>query len=231
MSAAPAIDITGLKAGHGTETVLAVPQLRIGAGERVLVRGASGSGKSTLLGLIAGIALPWQGHISIIGHPLEQLSAAQRDRFRAEHLGVMFQQFNLLPYLSVRDNIALGVAFSSARRARLTITVDDEVHRLLGALGLAPGFAAHRAGQLSVGQQQRVAAARALIGSPSLLLADEPTSALDPDAASSLLTLMFAQCRQNHTTAVVVSHDPQLDALFDRVVVLDAAAVRDCTHA
>lgn len=210
-------DVQFSYAGRG---VLDIRQLQIPSGSTVLLRGASGSGKSTLLGLLAGVLLPDRGTVAVAGHALHALGGAARDRFRADHLGVIFQQFNLLPFLSVRSNIALGLRFSRLRSDRVGAAVDAEIVRLMQALQLDPALLPRAAGTLSVGQQQRVAAARALIGRPAVLLADEPTSALDRDAATAFLQLMADECRAAGTTALVVSHDDQLPALFDQVIAL-----------
>jgi len=220
VSAAPVISLEDVQFGYGMQRVLDIPRLWVEQGSSVLLRGISGGGKSTLLGLLAGVLLPGKGRIEVAGHALQAMRGAARDRFRADHLGVIFQQFNLLPFLSVRDNIALGLRFAPARSARVGRPLDDEILRLLQALHLDPDLLQRRAGTLSVGQQQRVAAARALIGRPAVLLADEPTSALDREAATAFLQLMAAQCAAAGTTAVVVSHDDSLQPLFDRVVQL-----------
>jgi putative ABC transport system ATP-binding protein len=220
MNEAAIIDLQGVQFSYAGRAVLDIAQLQVRAGSSVLLRGASGSGKSTLLGLLAGILLPGSGSIRVAGHAVNTLGAAAGDRFRADQLGVIFQQFNLLPFLSVRNNIALGVRFSPLRNARIDGGLDAEIARLLRALQLDPALMTRTAGTLSVGQQQRVAAARALIGRPAVLLADEPTSALDPDAATAFLQLMSAQCRAAGTTALVVSHDDRLQPLFDQVLSL-----------
>ncbi|MGE8283635.1 MAG: ATP-binding cassette domain-containing protein [Stenotrophomonas lactitubi] len=220
MNEATIIDLQGVQFGYADRAVLDIAQLQVSAGSSVLLRGTSGSGKSTLLGLLAGILLPGRGSIRVAGHAVNTLGAAARDRFRADQLGVIFQQFNLLPFLSVRNNIALGVRFSPLRNARIEGGLDAEIARLLRALQLDPALMSRVAGTLSVGQQQRVAAARALIGRPAVVLADEPTSALDPDAATAFLQLMSAQCRAAGTTALVVSHDDRLQPLFDQVLSL-----------
>lgn len=214
------IDLQGVQFGYAGRAVLDIAQLQVRAGSSVLLRGTSGSGKSTLLGLLAGILLPASGSIRVAGHRVNTLGAAARDRFRADQLGVIFQQFNLLPFLSVRNNIALGVRFSPLRNARIEGGLDAEIARLLRALQLDPALMPRAAGRLSVGQQQRVAAARALIGRPAVLLADEPTSALDPEAATAFVQLMSAQCRAAGTTTLVVSHDDRLQPLFDQVLSL-----------
>lgn len=220
MSSAAVIALDQVRFSYGGRAVLDIPQLQMEAGSSVLLRGASGSGKSTLLGLLAGVLRPERGEVRVAGTAVHALKAAARDRFRADHLGVIFQQFNLLPFLSVRDNIALGLRFSARRSERVGRAVDAEIARLLQALLLDPELLPRRAGTLSVGQQQRVAAARALIGRPEVLLADEPTSALDRDAATAFLQLLATHCAAAGTTAVVVSHDDSLQPLFDRVVQL-----------
>jgi len=231
MNEAAIIDLQGVQFGYADRAVLDIAQLQVSAGSSVLLRGTSGSGKSTLLGLLAGILLPGRGSIRVAGHAVNTLGAAARDRFRADQLGVIFQQFNLLPFLSVRDNIALGLRFSRLRSARISGPLDAEIARLLQALQLNPELMQRRAGTLSVGQQQRVAAARALIGRPALLLADEPTSALDREAATAFLKLMSAQCQAAGTTVLVVSHDDSLQPLFDRTIALSQINQAGAGHA
>jgi len=220
VSAAPVISLEGVQFGYGMQLVLDIPRLWVEQGSSVLLRGISGGGKSTLLGLLAGVLLPGKGRVEVAGQALQNMGGAARDRFRADQLGVIFQQFNLLPFLTVRDNIALGLRFSRLRSARISGPLDAEIARLLQALQLNPELMQRRAGTLSVGQQQRVAAARALIGRPALLLADEPTSALDREAATAFLQLMSAQCQAAGTTVLVVSHDDGLQPLFDRTISL-----------
>lgn len=227
----PVIALDDVQFGYGRRLVLDVPRLWIEQGSSVLLRGISGGGKSTLLGLLAGVLLPGKGSVEVAGHALQAMRGAARDRFRADHLGVIFQQFNLLPFLSVRDNIALGLRFSRLRSERISGSVNAEVVRLLRALQLDPALMQRRAGTLSVGQQQRVAAARALIGRPALLLADEPTSALDRDAATAFLQLMSAQCQAAGTTVLVVSHDDSLQSLFDRTIALSEINQAGAGHA
>ncbi|WP_439448328.1 ATP-binding cassette domain-containing protein [Stenotrophomonas sp. ATs4] len=231
MSAAPVIALENVQFGYATRLVLDIPQLLIEQGSSVLLRGISGGGKSTLLGLLAAVLLPGKGRVEVAGQALQDMGGAARDRFRADHLGVIFQQFNLLPFLSVRDNIALGLRFSRLRSARISGPLDAEIARLLQALQLDPALMQRRAGTLSVGQQQRVAAARALIGRPALLLADEPTSALDREAATAFLQLMSAQCQAAGTTVLVVSHDDSLQPLFDRTISLSEINQAGAGHA
>ncbi|EQM86941.1 ATP-binding cassette domain-containing protein [Stenotrophomonas hibiscicola] len=231
MSAAPVISLEDVQFGYGTRLVLDIPRLWVEQGSSVLLRGISGGGKSTLLGLLAGVLLPGKGRVEVAGHALQDMGGAARDRFRADQLGVIFQQFNLLPFLTVRDNIALGLRFSRLRSARISGPLDAEIARLLQALQLNPELMQRRAGTLSVGQQQRVAAARALIGRPMLLLADEPTSALDREAATAFLQLMSAQCQAAGTTVLVVSHDDSLQPLFDRTISLSEINQAGAGHA
>lgn len=182
-----------------------------------MLLGESGSGKSTLLSLLCGTVTAQSGQIHIRDTDLSTLSLAKRDRFRAENIGVVFQQFNLLPFATVSDNILLPLRFAPSRRARVANT-GAEVRRLCTQLGLPDGVDTARAGTLSVGQQQRVAVARALIGAPPLLVADEPTSALDMSTQSAFLDLLFTQADAQGTAVLMVSHDPRLAERFDRVV-------------
>lgn len=231
MSTAPVIALEDVQFGYGMRLVLDISRLWIEQGSSVLLRGISGGGKSTLLGLLAGVLLPGKGRVEVAGQALQDMGGAARDRFRADQLGVIFQQFNLLPFLSVRDNIALGLRFSRLRSARISGPLDAEIARLLQALQLNPELMQRPAGALSVGQQQRVAAARALIGRPALLLADEPTSALDREAATAFLKLMSAQCEAAGTTVLVVSHDDSLQPLFDRTISLSEINQAGAGHA
>jgi len=196
---------------------LALGSLRIAAGEQVFLRGASGSGKSTLLSLLSGVLPPQTGRLQVMGQDMGRLNGPGRDRLRADHLGVIFQQFNLLPWLSAHDNVTLALRFSARRRAQAAA---GEAARLMGAMGLDEPLWRRPAAQLSVGQQQRVAAARALIGKPALILADEPTSALDEDARDAFMALLQQCCAEAGSALVFVSHDARLAARFGRVEVL-----------
>jgi len=198
-----------------TRLVLAVESMSIGVGEKVFLHGPSGSGKSTLLALIGGLVRPDRGRIVFKGQDLVGLSGPRRDRMRADHLGVIFQQFNLLPWLNAKANVALPCDFSRVR-ARRADSVDQAACRLLKSMDLAPELWTRRADQLSVGQQQRVAAARALIGRPELILADEPTSALDVDRRARFLDLLFEQVSAANSALLFVSHDLGLAERFDR---------------
>ncbi len=193
--------------------------LVVDPGQRVFLAGASGSGKSTLLALIGGLVTPAGGRIRISGQDLATLSRARRDRFRADHLGVIFQQFNLLPWLDPVANVLLGCQFSPARRQRAG-NPERAATELLAAMGLAEDRWTRRADELSVGQQQRVAAARALIGQPDLVLADEPTSALDADRRDVFIELLFAQAERAGSAILFVSHDRELANRFDATLEL-----------
>ena len=204
--------------GAGRDT-LHIDAMDVAAGETVFVRGPSGSGKSTLLSLMAGVLVAGRGQVVFQGQDLARLSAAGRDRLRADHVGYIFQQFNLLPYLSVRDNVRLPCRFSARRAAQ---SAPGEAERLLAALGLDAALARQPAAQLSVGQQQRVAAARALIGRPALVIADEPTSALDEDTRDAFMALLLQCCAAAGSALVFVSHDRRLARRFARSVDLAA---------
>lgn len=196
---------------------LALPALSMAPAEAIFLRGASGSGKSTLLAMLAGVLVPTAGTLTLLGHETARLSGPARDRLRADHIGVIFQQFNLLPWLPVRENVRLPLRFSARRRAQ---AAPGEAERLLAAMGLPEPLWSRPAAQLSVGQQQRVAAARALIGRPALILADEPTSALDEEARDAFMALLLRCCAEAGSALVFVSHDVRLAARFQRVETL-----------
>ncbi len=201
---------------------LVLSSMHIAAGRTVFVHGPSGCGKSTLLGLMAGVLQPQHGSVQLLGQNWAALRGGSRDARRADHVGVVFQQFNLLPYLSVLDNVLLPCRFSRLRASRCVPTPLGAAQQLLQQVGLAPDLWGRRASALSVGQQQRVAAARALMGAPELVLADEPTSALDAPLRDSFMQLLLAQCAASGSTLVFVSHDQRLAALFDEQVLLPA---------
>jgi len=223
VSAAPAISITDARFSYARKgpVVLDMPRFQVAAGEKVFLKGASGSGKSTLLGLIAGIMAPDSGSIDILGEPVSQLSGGKRDSLRADRLGVIFQMFNLLPYLPAGANVMLPARFSARRHAACAQAggAEAEARRLMTRLQLDPKqYWSSPPTELSVGQQQRVAAARALIGRPGLVLADEPTSALDADARDAFLSLLIEECSASGAALLFVSHDGALASEFDRAV-------------
>ena len=191
--------------------VLSIPAWQVARNERVFLQGESGSGKSTLLGLLAGLQLPTLGEVEILGARMSALGAGKRDRFRAKHLGVVFQQFNLIPYLSALENVLLAAQLgTSDRRGARQRAIE-----LLESVNLPSSLHDRKATALSIGQQQRVAIVRALINEPSLLLVDEPTSALDHNNRDAFLALLFDMLADVDCAMVFVSHDPTIGRLFD----------------
>ena len=189
-----------------------------------MLLGESGSGKSTLLSMICGTVLAESGQVSLDGQDLGAVSNGARDRYRVEKIGMIFQQFNLLPFGSVLDNVMLPLGFAPERRARAG-HAPSTAKDLCLALGLPEEVISAKAATLSVGQQQRVAVARALIGQPPIVIADEPTSALDAGSQQAFLDLLFEQVRAFGTTLLMVSHDPGMASRFDRVLHMQDIAV------
>ncbi|SIO26937.1 ABC transporter ATP-binding protein [Salinivibrio sp. ES.052] len=204
------------------QPIIDIDAFALNDGEHVFLQGPSGSGKSTLLSLIAGIHTPQAGTLTVNHQALTALNDRQRDQFRANHIGYIFQQFNLLPYLSVIDNVTVPLRFSHARRQTLTQSPHQEAASLLDRLGLPASCYHQPVTALSIGQQQRVAAARALMGAPALIIADEPTSALDANTRNAFIRLLQDRCREANSSLLFVSHDSQLAHLFDRDVSLPA---------
>jgi putative ABC transport system ATP-binding protein len=219
---AMAVDISGLcfswRDRHNP--VLEIDCLQIQREERIFIQGPSGSGKSTLLSLIAGVVTPQRGRIRVNDHHLNALNSAARDRFRADNIGYIYQMFNLIPYLSVIENVTLPCRFSKSRQDRAATragSCEAEAIRLLDQLGMdGKALFGTPVTDLSVGQQQRVAAARALIGAPEVIIADEPTSSLDASHREAFIQLLFKECDREKTTLVFVSHDTALGKLFDK---------------
>lgn len=203
-----------------TQPVLAMDALQLQAGHSAFLQGPSGSGKSTLLSLLCGVLVPSAGRLCVLGTDMGRLSAAQRDALRADRIGLIFQQFNLLPYLSVLENVTLGARFSPARAQRCQPGLAEEAARWLDRMELPRSLFGRRADTLSVGQQQRVAAARALLGQPALVLADEPTSALDVRLQERFMDTLLEACRDTGAGLVCVSHDPRWASRFDHTWVL-----------
>lgn len=222
-----AIQVKDLRFGwrKALPEILHIPNLEVGRGERIFIRGASGSGKSTLLALLAGVNLPSRGDVVILGETINHLSGARRDHFRSDHIGFVFQLFNLIPYLSVLENVTLPCRFSRLRKQKALDSgksLDGEARRLLTHLDMADEDLLHRpVTELSVGQQQRVATARALIGAPEIIIADEPTSALDSDMRQVFLQLLFQECEAAGSTLLFVSHDRQLESQFAHHISLE----------
>jgi putative ABC transport system ATP-binding protein len=194
--------------------VLSIPAWQVARNERVFLQGESGSGKSTLLGLLAGLQLPTLGEVEILGARMSALGVGKRDRFRAKHLGVVFQQFNLIPYLSALENVLLAAQFGTLDRRGAR----QRAIELLESVNLPSSLHDRKAAALSIGQQQRVAIVRALINEPSLLLVDEPTSALDHNNRDAFLALLFDMLADMDCAMVFVSHDPTIGRLFDKQV-------------
>lgn len=191
---------------------LVIPEFKVKAGESVFLQGASGSGKTTLLNLISGMTQAQQGEVMLFDQNLKHLSASQRDQFRAKNLGIIFQQFNLLPYLSVQDNLLIAAKF-----ARQTLS-QKQIEELMQRLTLPLTILQKKTHQLSIGQQQRIAVMRAFVIQPKLIIADEPTSALDADNKQRFMDELFALADKNETSILFVSHDKSLANHFDRMV-------------
>lgn len=222
----PLIEATDLYFARQDGFELRLPSLVLAPGDRLAVLGASGSGKSTLLDLLCGVLRPDSGRLNLFGEDARALGGGALDRLRGEHIGLIFQEHNLLPFATVAQNVALGVQFSAARRQRLDGSVRAETRRLLSAMDLdAEAVMDRPAGQLSVGQRQRVAAARALLGAPALIVADEPTSALDADNQHRFMELLQAAQAQSSAALIFVTHDRRLVGDFDRVLTLAEGAL------
>lgn len=203
-----------------TKPLFVIPELSLQQGQTLFIGGPSGSGKSSLLSLIAGIQLPRKGSCQVLGTSLKQLSSSERDRFRGEYLGLIFQQFNLLPFLTVEENIELPSKLFASRLQKSTQlfgSVKRHIDTLCTELHLQPSLRRRQARLLSVGEQQRVAAARALLGCPALIVADEPTSALDEDNKLDFLNLLLSTASAQNTSVVTVSHDMRIASNFDHV--------------
>lgn len=216
------VKIENLKFKYSTsnQLILDIPEFQMKKGEKVFLYGPSGCGKTTFLEVLAGINSPSSGSVQIDDVNISQLSASAKDLFRADNMGYIFQSFNLIPYLNVQENITLPLYFSSKKRERVSLMdqkkVTSELCQFLGIEQLLERSVT----ELSVGQQQRVAAARAMIGRPSFILADEPTSALDFNHREKFIKLLFELCNLHQTSVLFVSHDRSLEKMFDRSVSL-----------
>jgi ABC-type lipoprotein export system ATPase subunit len=202
---------------RGVETVLAcdVGELHVGRGEHVALIGRSGCGKSTLLSMIGGMLLPDAGSIRVQDVEIPFLSEAGRDRFRAEHIGMVFQTFNLLQPFDALENVMLGSVFGKGGKRKLKQRATEMLERV----GLGDRLH-HRPGELSVGQAQRVAICRALINEPSLILADEPLGNQDKETGREVLKILLDMAREDNRTVVMVTHDPGDASQLDRIVEL-----------
>ena len=193
------------------------PEIEVERGERLLIRGFSGCGKTTLLSLIAGALKLQNGDIKFDGNEYSKMSSLLLDKFRADHIGYIFQTLNLIPFLSVSENIALGIKFSKSRKSKVN-DLNQEIVRLVNSLGLGKEVLKTPVNRLSVGQQQRVAVARALLGKPDLILADEPTSALDSGTTKKFLNEVMETFDSTRQAIIMVSHDTSIAPYFDSVI-------------
>ena len=198
-----------LKFSYGDKTILHVSTWQVALGSRIFLRGASGSGKSTLLNLLCGMLVPTSGDLRVLERDMTLMSGHSRDRFRARHMGVVFQQFNLIPWLSVRDNVNLAAYFADSKAS-----VPQRLAELADQLNLSSALLDRKASELSIGQQQRVALMRALINQPEILLVDEPTSALDQDNRDAFIDLLMTTLDSCAATLLFVSHDQTLAGHF-----------------
>lgn len=194
--------------------ILDVPRLDLSAGEQVVIRGRSGGGKTTLLNVIAGLATADEGQIFVNGTDVTRLSEAARDQFRARHIGFVFQTFNLLAGFSALENVLLGMTFTGQKNDPARAT------ELLERVGLTHRLT-HKPAALSVGEQQRVAVARALVNRPVLLLADEPTANIDPAHQQAVIDLLREVCRTENVAMLLVTHSSEVANQFERVVHLE----------
>ena len=194
--------------------ILDIPGWSVSKGERVFIHGPSGCGKTTFLNLLSGLASVNEGKVIVFNYRLDEMSGGQKDAFRANYVGHVFQTFNLIPYLSAVDNIRLGGYFSEKEREKDLV---EQAKQALLNLGISHEQHDIQARSLSMGQQQRVAIARALINKPELLIADEPTSSLDEKNKKSFMSMMMELVMVNEITLVMVSHDTALANYFDRV--------------
>lgn len=196
--------------------VINIDQLDIESGEKVFLYGPSGHGKSTLLNLTAGVLKANSGEVTVLGQDMTKLSQSKRDHLRGEKIGYIFQIFNLIPYLTVKENIVLPCVIN---KKRANEDYDKQAEELIDSLGLREHIN-KKVTDLSIGQQQRVAAARALIGNPEMIIADEPTSALDEKNTREFMELLMNVWEKKKFTLVFVSHDERLKSYFSRSISL-----------
>lgn len=227
------IDISNLRFcwNDKSDFEFCIDNFQVPEGETLFLHGPSGSGKTTLLSLLCGVISADSGQLNILEQDFTKMSSAKRDQFRADHIGVIFQMFNLIPYLTTIENVTLACHFSPLRSKKAlqnSATIEDEAKRLLAHLDMIDEDLLHKpVNELSIGQQQRVAAARALMGSPEIIVADEPTSSLDANRCHGFLELLFKECQESGSTLVFVSHDMRLKSEFARSVQLNRQAITD----
>ena len=211
-----AIELTDIRffySDRPEDIVLNIPSWSLSTGEQAFVQGPSGGGKSTLLGLLSGMLVPSEGKVTVLGQRLDNMSSRQRDQFRAMHIGNVFQQFNLMPYLNAIDNVLLATQFSNRKNTNLL----NEIKTLFNGLNIPEKEWNRPTRDLSIGQQQRVAIARALINKPQILIADEPTSSLDRENSEAFMKLLMPIVAENRMTLLFVSHDQSLATYFTKV--------------
>jgi len=212
-----AIELTDIRfyySDRPENIVLNIPSWSLSTGEQAFVQGPSGGGKSTLLGILSGMLVPSEGKVTVLGQRLDNMSSRQRDQFRAMHIGYVFQQFNLMPYLNAIDNVLLATQFSNRKNTSL---LKSEIKTLFNGLNILEKEWNRPTRDLSIGQQQRVAIARALINKPQILIADEPTSSLDRENSEAFMRLLMPIVAENRMTLLFVSHDQSLATYFTKV--------------
>ena len=201
--------------GDNIKFRLNIKKFILNKSDSILIYGESGAGKSTFLNLLSGTLNPQEGSINILGTNIAETSSSKKDKIRGDHFGIVFQTFNLLPYITVKNNILLGKAYSNRKQS---ISNNDEVKTLMDNLSLNyKELIDRKAYELSIGQQQRVAVARALIGKPEIIIADEPTSALDKDNQNEFINLLFKSLDENEQGLIMVSHDQKVSNKFKTV--------------
>jgi putative ABC transport system ATP-binding protein len=225
----PVIQISQLThAWPGQRPLFLIEALTVEQGKHLFIQGPSGCGKSTLLSLLAGVQAVQSGHCHVLGRDMTRLSAIERDRLRGEHMGVVFQQFNLLNYLDVKANVLVPTTMFTSRANAATQSWGSPLKQAMALsqqLGLGEKLWHQPVHQLSVGQQQRVAAVRALMGAPQLIIADEPTSALDDAMQMEFLDLLLSTAERQNTSVVMVSHNARLAPRFDQVFEMQAGGL------
>jgi ABC-type lipoprotein export system ATPase subunit len=205
------VEIEELCFKRGALPIIDIPSWQLACGEQAVIHGPSGSGKSTLLHLIAGLLTPSAGSLRVCGRILTELSEAKRDRFRARHLSYIFQSFNLVQGYSALENVCLGMYLSGRSVSR------SGARAVLAEMGLEHRFH-HRPHQLSIGEQQRVAVARALAMQPQLILADEPTGSIDPRQTDIVISTLRSACQDRNCSLILVSHDHRVVQQFDHQI-------------
>ena len=198
----------------GSSPTLRIKRWSLDTGNTVFVQGPSGSGKSTFLNILCGMLPATEGEVSLFGNRLDQMNSRQRDQFRANNIGYVFQQFNLIQYLDIIDNIKLAQQFS---KKAASSNANEDIEHLLNSLNIDPQHWHKPARSLSIGQQQRVAIARAFINQPRLLIVDEPTSSLDHKNRDDFMSLLMKKVEDTKATLIFVSHDQTLSSHFSRV--------------